>query len=93
MTSVKDLEYTMNWTAGEVSTVRNNSYSLDTYEPEEQTVLTILIENSGKMMLDEISWRSSLPVSRLASILLGLEFKGAITSLPGKVYKLTKAFA
>jgi DNA processing protein len=44
------------------------------------------------MMIDEISWRSSLPLSQLASILLGLEFKGAIASMPGKIYKLVKTF-
>ena len=92
ITSVKDLEYTMNWTAGEADNTRKNTYSLEAYDAEEQTVLTTLIENSGKLMIDEISWRSTLPVSKLASILLGLEFKGVIISLPGKIYKLSGAF-
>jgi DNA processing protein len=39
-------------------------------------------------MIDELSWRSGFPMSKLASILLGLEFKNTISTLPGKVYKL-----
>jgi DNA processing protein len=89
---LKDLEYVMNWAAGQDNCATKPGSSLGIYEAEEQTVLTILIENSGKMMIDEISWRSSLPVSQLASILLGLEFKGAIASMPGKIYKLAKTF-
>lgn len=92
ITSLKDLEYAMNWTAGQDSLVPEVRSILGNFETEEQRVLTTLIENNGKMMIDEISWRSSLPVNQLASILLGLEFKGAITSLPGKIYVLAKSF-
>jgi DNA processing protein len=93
ITSVKDLEYGMNWTAGQDQRATKVYHTLDSYETEEKTVLMILIENNGKLTIDELSWRSSLPVSHLASILLGLEFKGTITSLPGKVYRLAKSFS
>jgi DNA processing protein len=89
ITSVKDLEYIMNWDEM-ITPVKKEVFSLDHYEPQEQVVLKTLIENNKQLMIDELSWRSNIPVSQLASILLGLEFKGIIASLPGKVYKLIK---
>jgi DNA processing protein len=41
-------------------------------------------------MIDEISWKTNLPISQIASLLLTLEFKGILSSLPGKMYRLTK---
>jgi DNA processing protein len=92
ITSIKDLEYTMNWTVGKETRQEKRGNALSAYEPDEQTILTILMENNGKLTIDELSWRSSISVSHLAAILLGLEFKGIISSLPGKVYKVTTSF-
>jgi DNA processing protein len=89
ISSVKDLEYIMNWNAS--SKEQNKTpLLLGTYEPDEQTALQILMDNNNALRIDELSWRSNLPLSQLASILLGLEFKGVIQSLPGKVYKIVK---
>jgi DNA processing protein len=87
ITSAKDLEYIMNWQAGS-KPVKKESFSLNSYDANEQVVLKIMIENNNQIMIDELSWKSNIAVSQLASILLGLEFKGIISSLPGKVYKI-----
>ncbi|HYG19711.1 MAG TPA: DNA-processing protein DprA [Ohtaekwangia sp.] len=87
ITGVKDLEYLMNWDL-QSPRVKTQKLSLDTFEPEERTVLEVLFSNNNKLMIDEISWKSTIPVSQLASILLGLEFKGVVSSLPGKIYKI-----
>ena len=51
ITSVKDLEYGMNWTMRDSNRSRKKrTMHLDAYEPDEQTILTILIENNGKMI-------------------------------------------
>ena len=89
ISSVKDLEYIMNWNPSSREQ-KKAPLLLDTYEPEEQTALKILMDNNNALRIDELSWRSNLPLSQLASILLGLEFKGVIQSLPGKVYKVIK---
>lgn len=88
ITGAKDLEYLMNWDLNTPVAVRKEKVSLDAFEPQEQHVIRTLQVNNNQLMIDEISWRTDLPVSKLASILLALEFKGMITSLPGKVYKL-----
>jgi DNA processing protein len=90
ITAAKDLEYIMNWDPA-VKPERKEIFSLENYEPNEQVILKILLENNKQMMIDDISWRANIGISQLASILLGLEFKGVIASLPGKIYKIIKA--
>jgi DNA processing protein len=88
ITTVKDLEYLMSWSPG-VQPEKKIEFSLEGFETSEQAVLKILIENKNQLMIDELSWKSGISVSQLAGILLGLEFKGAVASMPGKIYKLT----
>jgi DNA processing protein len=85
-TSVKDLEYIMNWSAPVDG--MQTSLRLTLFEPEEQRVLAILKERNAPVMIDELSFKSELPPSQLASLLLTLEFKNAVKSLPGKMYTL-----
>jgi DNA processing protein len=87
ITSVKDLEYLMNWDVNS-KPEKKQAFSMDAYDSNEQTVLQLLVSNNNQLMIDELSWRSGIPVSQLASVLLTLEFKGVVLSQPGKVYKL-----
>jgi DNA processing protein len=89
ITSVRDLQYIMNWDIG-AKPMKAEPAVLEGYEPDEQLILRTLLDNNKQLMIDEISWKTNLPISRLASLLLTLEFKGIIASLPGKVYKVTK---
>lgn len=90
ITSIRDLEYVMNWTVGVAHEKKKTTFELESYGPDEQAILKILLENNNQMAIDELSWRSALSVSQLASLLLALEFKGTISTLPGKVYKIIK---
>jgi DNA processing protein len=87
ITSVKDLEYLMSWDTNE-KPVKKQTLSMEEFSSEEQSVLQLLIGNNNQLMIDELSWRSGIAMSQLASILLALEFKGIVSSLPGKVYKM-----
>ena len=89
LTSIRDLEYIMNWNAG-TEPVKKETVSLDNFSREEQLIIQALLENSKQLMIDEISWKTNLPIGQLASLLLNLEFQGVLSSHPGKVYKLTK---
>jgi DNA processing protein len=82
----------MNWSADSSKHKQTaaTKISLAEFSEEEQTVLKILLEKKAPVMIDELSWKSSLPVSQLASILLNLEFSGILKSLPGKQYDLVK---
>lgn len=89
LASVRDLEYIMNWDAG-TKPARKESHSLDGFDHDEQIIIQTLLGNNKQLMIDELSWKTSLPISKLASLLLTLEFKGVLAAFPGKVYKLTK---
>lgn len=88
ITSVRDLEYIMNWDVA-FKSPKNETISLEEFGPDEKIILQTLLDNDKQLLLDDLSWKVNIPVSQLASLLLSLEFKGAVTSLPGKMYKLS----
>lgn len=89
ITSVRDLQYIMNWDIG-VKPLKPEADIPEGYTREEETIIKTLLENNRQLMIDEMSWKTGFPISQLASTLLTLEFKGVLSSLPGKIYKLTK---
>jgi DNA processing protein len=60
----------------------------ENFSPEEWSVITALENAGGESLLDELSWRSQITVGQLANLLLQLEFKGLVRSLPGKRFRL-----
>lgn len=90
ITSIADLEYVMNWNENIKSPPKKEILNLDAYEPDEQSILKLLIENKCQLLIDELAWRSGFSIGKLASVLLTLEFKGVISTMPGNVYKLVK---
>lgn len=91
LTGVKDIEYIMNWTppndlVGSAAT----QLDLNLFDTDERDVVAILSERKTPMMIDELSRKTSLSPSILASLLLNLEFKNVVRSLPGKMYRLNK---
>jgi DNA processing protein len=61
----------------------------DNLSEAEQAVVSLLEQHKGGCQIDELSWRSQLPLSRLAGVLLELELKGVVRALPGKKFALT----
>lgn len=55
---------------------------------DDEKLVTGLLAENGKLMVDKISLRLDQPVSKVSVTLLNLEFKGAVRSLPGKMYEL-----
>jgi len=81
-----DIEKAMNWDV-KVSTSRTYQTSLFVeLTPEEQKLVDLL--KGGDHFVDEITIETKLPMSKVSALLLGLEFKGLIISLPGKMYRL-----
>ena len=92
LTSVKDIEYIMNWSVDNPASKKETLSRLDLsqFEPDEQKVIALLQEKNAPMMIDELSWKSSISPSLLASLLLNLEFNNIMRSLPGKQFKLNQ---
>lgn len=90
ITSVRDLEYIMNWEASGAIIEDKPPLQQDAFAPEEWQLLNVLLQEKSEMLIDDLSWRSQLPINQVAAILLNLEFQGVIKSLPGKKYRLLR---
>lgn len=86
--SASDLEFQLGWDlperAPEKKTIQKEL--LIDLSDEEKILLTYLQEN-GKQYIDSIGINCDIPISKIPSTLLNLEFKGAVRSLPGKIYE------
>lgn len=84
----KDLCYLMNWDQEDKSkTAKQLSLIPETLTKDELKVFNYL-KDKEQGTIDEISIFSEWPQSKLAIILLEMEMKGHLMSLPGKVFKL-----
>ena len=82
----KDLAYVMQWEEKKQTIDIQRSLFTDLNPLEEQ--LFNLLKDHPKMAIDQITVAMEKTPSEMASLLLTLEFKGVIRSLPGKRYML-----
>ncbi|NNF21894.1 MAG: DNA-protecting protein DprA [Saprospiraceae bacterium] len=83
--SVDDISYIMGWDHQHNPKQLKIEFEL---EKEEQLIID-LIRSKNEISLELIHYESGISFSALSSLLLGLEFKGLVTSIPGKKYILT----
>lgn len=84
--SQADIEKAMNWDL-KASTQKFVQTSLfQELTPEEQKLTELL--KGGDRFVDEIKEEAKMSMSKVSTLLLELEFKGLVTSLPGKIYRL-----
>jgi DNA processing protein len=88
LVSVKDIEYIMNWSA---DAAKPSRVALPLFDlmPEEQSIVEALKEKAAPTSIDELTFKTSLNPSVLATHLLTLELKNLVKTLPGKFYKLS----
>lgn len=90
-TSAQDLIELLNWDLEDASAARIKAsvpvFDASEYNPDELKVLQVL-QQSKEEQMDNLSWKAQVPVSLLASVLLGLEFKGVVKAMPGKKFML-----
>lgn len=87
LTDVETLTDLMNWSQDSKGEPATSPVAIIDLNEKELPIYTLL-SNNATLQIDELSWRSNLPIPVLASILLEMEFKGVLKSLPGKRYKL-----
>lgn len=81
-----DIEKAMSW---DVASLKPKSVQTSLFvelTPDEQKLVDLL--KPGERFVDELSAETQLPMSRVSALLLGLEFKALVVSLPGKMYRL-----
>ncbi|NMM49237.1 DNA-processing protein DprA [Marinigracilibium pacificum] len=91
VTNGRDIAEALNWDICKSSTksrTPSSQLDLSKYTLEERQILSVLIEKPEGIHIDDLSWRSQVPLPKMASILLSLELSGVIKSLPGKTFSL-----
>ena len=89
ITSAKDLSYVMDWQPNEHRT-QSVQMKLDISLDANEKKVYQLILGKEQISIDEIAHLSGIVQSKLAIILLELEMKGLIVTMPGKIYRLLK---
>ena len=85
LSSVEDIAYICRWNDKLENTQMQLQLSLD----EDEQKIYELFEVENKLHIESIIYQSQMSLSDLSSILLKLEIKGIIKSLPGKNFILT----
>ncbi len=85
LSNAQDLSWYLNWN----NPIQNQSVQTQLVfelEPEEELLVNLIRSDTDS--LDNLSIQSGLSISKASAVLLGLEFKGVLKSLPGKRYQL-----
>ena len=86
-TSAEDITEIMRWSATSESS-QQMVFPLMELDENEKSICEILKSNPNSG-LDILHYQSKIPLTQLTAVLLNLEFKGLLKSLPGKKYILT----
>lgn len=89
-TSPKDIVELMNWDMNTDEKVNKNTLrqiQLPMMNEKERTIFELLTKEK-ELMIDDISWKSQIPINETATILLNLEFMGIVKPQPGKRYRI-----
>ncbi|PKP27710.1 MAG: DNA-protecting protein DprA [Bacteroidetes bacterium HGW-Bacteroidetes-22] len=84
-----DLSYLMSWEDPGNRKMKQQQELFRELQPDE-TAIVDLLRNAGDSGIDVIISELRMSSGRVAAALLGLEFSGIISTLPGKVYRLVQ---
>ena len=90
-TSPQDLIEALNWDkdpAAQAQGKSSSSQPLPLDFTTDETQIVSLLRTKPGLHIDELSWQSQISMGQLASLLLSLEFRGYVRSLPGKRYEV-----
>ncbi len=85
ITNATDIRYIMRWDV-DTKVVSKQMRMFRDFSDEERKVMDVF-ENNQIVHLDDIIVSTELSPSKIASVLLSLEFDGILTALPGKRYQ------
>lgn len=87
--SAADVAYCLGW---ELNEAKKGNFQKQIFPElsEQEDMLVNILKEADVMAIDDITYKSGLPVSKTAALLLELEFKGLVSAMPGKRYKLIR---
>jgi DNA processing protein len=88
ITSADDILYNMGWKEIKKPVIKKQRELFIELTADEKIVVDIL-QAEENIHIDELYFKSKLNSSAVAQALLMLEMRGAVSSLPGKIYKIS----
>ncbi len=85
--NIEDLAYVMRWEKADECRPGVQTQLFAELDDAEKLIVTLL-DKSTEVSIDDLTYQTKLSNSEMAALLLSLEFKGVIRSLPGKRYLL-----
>ncbi len=85
--NASDLEYMLGWEKQEKKHQPSQQILFVDLNDDEKRLVEFL-KKEDKVFIDTLCQQSELPMSRISSLLVGLEFKGAVETLPGNMVRL-----
>lgn len=86
LTSAADLIYLLDWEIAEKQSPLIQKQLFVDLDSTEQAIYSFL-QKDGKQLLDSIALSCKIPIYQASSTLLGMEMKGVIRPLPGKLFE------
>lgn len=87
LTSAADLVYLLGWDLDKTTSPSKQTQLFVEMTDEEKIVWAYLKERE-KELLDIIALDCSIPIHKVASLLLSMELKGIVRPLPGKLFQV-----
>ncbi|TVQ08370.1 MAG: DNA-protecting protein DprA [Bacteroidetes bacterium] len=86
--TAKDIEYVMGWEEENQKSKKHQQQQLFVELDEQEKIIADILKENETCSFDFLVQKTGLGFSKTSSLLLNLEFKGAIANLPGKMFKL-----
>ncbi|MGK0138322.1 MAG: DNA processing protein [Algoriphagus sp.] len=88
-TSTKNIIGDLDWSldGDPVSQTKHQELDLSRFTDDESKVISFLRKEGG-FQIDDLSFETNIPLNKLASLLLNLEFQDLVKAMPGKKFKL-----
>nr|MBI1230682.1 DNA-protecting protein DprA [Cytophagales bacterium] len=84
----KEIEEALSWQSeGSEPSKKKLHVEWENFDEQERVIIQTLLQEKD-LEIDQLSWKTNIPLSSLASKLLHLEFQGLIKALPGKKFQL-----
>ncbi len=83
-----DIEYVMGWEPESKKNKKGFQQQLFMELDKEETMLVEYLKANGDVSFDLLVKKTGFGFSKVSSLLLNLEFKGVVVSLPGKMFRL-----
>ena len=82
-----DLMYAMQWEETTSPKNKTSQVPLMINLTDEEQIIAAVFKTKNPLQIDELCYLSNMPVSKVAGLLLQLEFNNLIKSKPGKMYE------